>query len=355
MRPCQALWLDGDDLMVVDQTQLPFTYGTRRLSTSAEAIAAIRAMTVRGAGVIGNVGAFGVYFAVRETQGCWDTVQSLLPPLRAARPTAVNLAWAVDRMTQVLSSDPASGDPLIQRARQEAILIVEEDIERSRRIGEEGVALITAISRQKNGQPVEILTHCNAGAMAIVDSGSALAPIYTAHQQGIPVHVWVDETRPRNQGAGITTWELAQAGIPHTLIVDNAGGLLMHYGKVDLCIVGADRVTATGDVINKIGTYLKALAAAAHGVPFYVALPWSTLDFSCLDALREVEIETRSPDEVLWVTGQDDSGAITRVRIAPTETPALNYGFDITPHSLITGYITERGVFSSGAIAHLAP
>ncbi len=344
MKPCRALWVAGDDLVVVDQTRLPFAYETKRLSTAAEATAAIRAMTVRGAGVIGNVGAFGAYFAVREAEG--EARQKLVTDLRAARPTAVNLAWAVDRVLGAVTSAAAENTAPAQRAWQEAIAILAEDVQRSEQIGEAGVALIAAIAQQKKGQPVQVLTHCNAGAMAIVDSGSALAPIYRAHHRGIPVHVWVDETRPRNQGAAITAWELAEAGIPHTLIVDNAGGLLMQQGRVDLCIVGADRVTAMGDVINKIGTYLKALAAAAHGVPFYVALPLSTLDVGCHNALEDVELEIRAADEVLWVYGQDDRGQCTRVRIAPEATPALNYGFDITPHHLVTGYITELGIAS---------
>jgi methylthioribose-1-phosphate isomerase len=245
---------------------------------------------------------------------------------------------------KVLENTDNSGQDIINIAKQEAIKICDEDVENSAKIGKFGGDRIQEISNAKSGQPVNILTHCNAGWLAIVDSGSALAPIYEAQAMGIDIHVWVDETRPRNQGAFLTAWELQQANIKHTIIADNTGGLLMQYGMVDLCIVGADRVTRQGDVINKIGTYLKALAAADNKIPFYVALPSSTFDFDLIDGIKEVEIETRNADEVLYIQGVTSDQILTKIRIAPDGSQAINYGFDITPNRLVTGLITEKGI-----------
>ena len=341
----KAFWLQDGDLVVLDQTQLPFRSVTKKLKTSADATLAIRDMTVRGAGVIGNVAAFGVYLAARESKGDLTIIKSLSAEIRRARPTAVNLMWAVDRMIAVLEKAAKQNKDLVEVSLKEAIAIADEDVVGTGNIGKFGCELIAAIAKTKpKGEPVNILTHCNAGWLAIVDRGSALAPIYEASDRGINIHVWVDETRPRNQGANLTAWELGQSKIPHTLIADNTGGLLMQDGKVDLCIVGTDRVTRCGDVANKIGTYLKALAAHDNKVPFYVALPSSTFDMQIADGIKEIAIETRSADEVLYMQGLQDDGEIGKVRVAPLETNALNYGFDVTPARLVTGLITERGI-----------
>jgi len=340
----KPFWLDGESLVIIDQTKLPFSYETKKLVTPEDAIAAIQNMNVRGAGVIGNVGAFAVYLAAIATDGNLQKIKNISQQIRIARPTAVNLTWAVDRVMKVLENTDNSGQDIINIAKQEAIKICDEDVENSAKIGKFGGDRIQEISNAKSGQPVNILTHCNAGWLAIVDSGSALAPIYEAQAMGIDIHVWVDETRPRNQGAFLTAWELQQANIKHTIIADNTGGLLMQYGMVDLCIVGADRVTRQGDVINKIGTYLKALAAADNKIPFYVALPSSTFDFDLIDGIKEVEIETRNADEVLYIQGVTSDQILTKIRIAPDGSQAINYGFDITPNRLVTGLITEKGI-----------
>jgi methylthioribose-1-phosphate isomerase len=356
----QALWLEtgleSESLIVIDQTKLPFSYETKSLRKSIDVVNAIKDMTVRGAGVIGSVAAFGVYLAALESEGDLAKIEILAQQIRSARPTAVNLMWAVDRMVKILKLEN-SPQAVIKTARQEAIAISDEDAVGSQKIGEFGCDAIAQIAKQKGGKTVNILTHCNAGWLAIVDRGSALAPIYAARDRGIDVHVWVDETRPRNQGANLTAWELGQSRIPHTLIADNTGGLLMQYGKVDLCIVGTDRVTRSGDVANKIGTYLKALAAYDNQVPFYVALPSSTFDLQVSDGVKEIEIETRSADEVLYIQGLQANGEIGQVRVAPIDTPALNYGFDITPARLVTGLITERGICAANeaAIAAMFP
>lgn len=351
----KPFWLDGESLVIIDQTKLPFSYETMQLVTPDDAIAAIKNMNVRGAGVIGNIGAFGVYLAAagtasegiatdKNTGGNLDKIKAIAQKIRVARPTAVNLTWAVDRVIRVLENSYNSDQDLINTAKQEAIKICDEDVENSAKIGIFGCDRLEEISNAKSGKTVNILTHCNAGWLAIVDSGSALAPIYEAQARGIDIHVWVDETRPRNQGAFLTAWELQKAGIKHTIIADNTGGLLMQYGMVDVCIVGADRVTRRGDVINKIGTYLKALAARDNNVPFYVALPSSTFDFQLIDGIKEVEIETRNPDEVLYMQGINDQRTVTKIRIAPEASKAINYGFDITPNRLVTGLITENGI-----------
>jgi methylthioribose-1-phosphate isomerase len=347
----KAFWLEAGDLVVIDQTQLPFSLVTKTLKTSTDATLAIKDMTVRGAGVIGNVAAFGVYLAARESKGDLDKIKELSAVIRRARPTAVNLMWAVDRLLSVEKTATKKLD-LVEVALKEAIAIADEDVVGTRNIGKYGCEIIEAIAKTKpNGEPINILTHCNAGWLAIIDRGSALAPIYEAHERGINIHIWVDETRPRNQGANLTAWELGQSQIPHTLIADNTGGLLMQYGKVDLCIVGTDRTTRSGDVANKIGTYLKALAAFDNQIPFYVALPSSTFDMQILDGVKEIAIETRSADEVLYLQGLQDNGEIGKVRVAPLETTALNYGFDVTPARLVTGLITERGICDANETA----
>jgi methylthioribose-1-phosphate isomerase len=277
--------------------------------------------------------------------------------LIATRPTAINLAWAVDRQLRRLKDEEGSVDLGGRRIIKKAGEIADEDAEFCRQIGLHGLPLIRDISERKGGQPVNILTHCNAGWLAFVDYGSATAPVYAAFDEGLPVHVWVDETRPRNQGAGLTAWELSQHGVPHTLIVDNAGGHLMQQGLVDMVITGTDRTTHTGDVANKIGTYLKALAAKDNGCPFYVALPSSTFDWEIEDGVRGIPIEQRDADEVKYVTGARPDGEVDSVLIAPPESPAANFAFDVTPRQLITGLITERGVCeaSKDAVLNLYP
>ena len=339
----KALWLnDNDDLEVIDQRYLPFESKTRVLKTSADACEAIKNMTVRGAGVIGNVAAFGVYLAAREFDGNKAQIEKAALEIRASRPTAVNLMWAVDRMLQVVNQS----SHVIADCKAEAITIADEDVLRTQKIGEIGCDIIEGIIAKKELNQFNILTHCNAGWLAILDSGSALAPIYEAHKRGIDIHVWVDETRPRNQGANLTSWELLDAGIPHTIIPDNTGGHLMQQGMVDMLITGADRVALNGDAANKIGTYLKALAANDNDVPFYIALPISTFDFACEHGVRDIEIEQRSEDEVHFMQGFNEHGELQRIRITPTQSKAANYGFDVTPARLITGLITEAGVIA---------
>ncbi|HEX8279793.1 MAG TPA: S-methyl-5-thioribose-1-phosphate isomerase, partial [Chthoniobacterales bacterium] len=314
---------------------LPHEFVIEELTTVEQMATAIRDMHVRGAGLIGAAAGFGMYLAALERVDL-DRAAALL---RATRPTAVNLAWAVERQ---LASIRDADDP-VSRARETALQIAAEDAEHCRRIGEHGVALIREISERKGGNPVNVLTHCNAGWLAFVDHGSATAPIYAAHDDGLAVHVWVDETRPRNQGSKLTAWELGEHGVPHTLIADNTGGHLMQRGEVDLVIVGTDRTTYTGDVANKIGTYLKALAAKDNNVPFYVALPSSSFDWQIRDGVAEIPIEERGADEVKRADGLAD-GRHVEVSLAPEATPAANYSFDVTPRRLVTGLITERGV-----------
>lgn len=329
---------------VIDQRLLPHALRWEQLDSCESVRVAIKDMHVRGAPLIGATAAFGVYLAAKEAldtgegcEGLWRRCELLA----SARPTAVNLEWAVLRMKNCLAAEQPSR--WLSRAAQEARAIANEDVEQCRAIGQHGKALIEAISQQKHGKPVNILTHCNAGWLACVDYGTATSPIYQAHDAGIKVHVWVDETRPRNQGAKLTAWELLQHGVPHTVIPDNTGGHLMQHGLVDMCIVGSDRVTRRGDVANKIGTYLKALAAKDNNVPFYVAFPSTTLDWSIADGLVEVPIELRDQDEVTHIDGWDGE-EITTVQLTPTESQAANYGFDVTPSRLVTGLITERGI-----------
>lgn len=340
-QPWRTIWLEADcrSVGIIDQTKLPHQFATACLRTAEDAAHAIRAMLVRGAPLIGAAAGWGVFLGLL-TDSSDAGLDAACAKLLHARPTAVNLRWAIERMRQVLTLLPP-----VQRlaaARSEAAALCEEDVQVNEAIGQYGLRLIEECYR-RTGSAVNILTHCNAGWLATVDWGTALAPVYKAQQAGIPLHVWVDETRPRNQGAQLTAWELASAGIEHHLIADNSGGWLMRQGKVDLCIVGTDRTTANGDVCNKIGTYLKALAAANNNVPFYVALPSSTLDWTLNNGMA-IPIEERHEDEVLFVSGMAEDGQVRRVRIAPEQTRAANPAFDVTPARLVTGLITERGV-----------
>jgi methylthioribose-1-phosphate isomerase len=322
---------------LIDQRFLPHRFVIEDVRTVDEMANAIREMHVRGAGLIGAAAGYGMYFATFEKD-----LPAAAEELKATRPTAVNLAWAIER--QLKAIDAAEGEEEKQRvAFQTARQIADEDAEYCRRIGEHGVELIRRLSEKKGGAPVNVLTHCNAGWLAFVDHGSATAPIYAAHDGGIPVHVWVDETRPRNQGSKLTAWELGEHGVPHTVIADNAGGHLMQHGKVDAVIVGTDRTTYTGDVANKIGTYLKALAAKDNAVPFYVALPSSSFDWKIRDGLKEIPIEERGSAEVNCADGWHE-GKQVEVRVTPETSAAANFGFDVTPRQLVTGLITERGI-----------
>jgi methylthioribose-1-phosphate isomerase len=338
----RTIWphTDGASVEVIDQTRLPHEFVTLRLANLSDAVAAIRSMVVRGAPLIGVTAAYGLALAMRfdaSDDGLAQAYRALLK----ARPTAVNLRWALDEMRARIAPLSPSARP--EAAWTRAAEIADEDVAISRRIGVAGLPLIET-AYAKTGRPVNILTHCNAGWLATVDWGTATAPIYMAHDAGIPVHIWVDETRPRNQGAALTAYELGHHGVPHTIVADNAGGHLMQHGMVDLCIVGTDRTTATGDVANKIGTYLKALAAHDNGVPFYVALPSPTIDWSLSDGLAQIPIERRAGSELSHVTGMTDAGEIATVRVTPAESPVANYAFDVTPARLVTGLITERGV-----------
>ena len=343
--PYRSLWVTEDNsaVEIIDQTQLPHVFTTVKLHSMRDAERAIRDMQVRGAPLIGVTAAYGVALSMRH-HASDAALTATCDMLLKARPTAVNLRWAVERMRSILL--PLAAEQRAEAAWQAAGEMADEDVEINAAIGQHGLPLIQA-AYQRTGKPVNILTHCNAGWLATVDWGTALAPIYAAHEAGIPLHVWVDETRPRNQGASLTAWELGQHGIPHTLIVDNAGGHLMQHGMVDLAIVGCDRATARGDVCNKIGTYLKALAAFDNHVPFYVALPISTIDSTLQDGVAEIPIEQRAEQEVTHITGQADNGEICTVRIAPAGCRAANYGFDVTPARLVTGLITEKGIVSA--------
>lgn len=342
--PYRTIWRSksGKSVTILDQTMFPHAFETRELSSVTEAAEAIRTMRVRGAPLIGATAAYGMWLAMQADPGdaSLDGASSMLVD---TRPTAVNLAWAVDISRRSLIH--LAPELRAEKALQVAERICDEDVATNMAIGLHGLDLIkTALARKSFGEPVNILTHCNAGWLACVDWGTALAPIYMAHDEGIAVHVWVDETRPRNQGASLSAFELGAHGVPHTILPDNAGGHLMQHGEVDMCIVGTDRTTATGDVANKIGTYLKALAADANGVPFYVALPHTTIDWDLSDGVREIEIEQRSPREVTHMTGRTETGEIVTVEIAAPGSPAANYGFDVTPARYVTGLITERGV-----------
>ena len=326
---------------IIDQTLLPFQFKVARLDTIEQAMEAISRMLVRGAPLIGATAAYGLCLGLRQ-EVATPALEAMAAGLIACRPTAINLRWAVERMLRLLL--PLPEHERLAAAYREAGLICEEDVATNEALGSHGAALIREVYERNGGKVVNVLTHCNAGWLATVDWGTALAPIFKATEAGIPVHVWVDETRPRNQGASLTAWELVAAGIPHHLIVDNAGGHLMQHGRVDLCIVGTDRTTASGDVCNKIGTYLKALAAKDNGVPFYVALPGSTVDWTVNDGVAEIPIEERGQEEVLQLMGCDAGGQVQRVSIAPAATPAVNPAFDVTPARLVSGLITERGI-----------
>jgi methylthioribose-1-phosphate isomerase len=354
----RTIWLKPGDarvVQVIDQTRLPHAFEILDLTNVTEACLTIRNMTVRGAGLIGACAAFGMYLAALEAtdSNFASFMEQAGGRLKATRPTAANLAWAVDRMLRAIATT-TSAETARQVARTEAQAIADEDVDHCRRIGAHGLALIEGIAQSKPGRPVNILTHCNAGWLAFVDIGSATAPIYAAHDAGIPLHVWVDETRPRNQGASLTAWELGQHGVPHTLIADNAGGHLMQHGMVDLVMTGADRVTRNGDAANKIGTYLKALAAHDNRVPMVVALPSSTFDFEMRDGVANIPIEERGSEEVRWMSGRTEAGTLDSVRICPENTPARNWGFDVTPARLISKLICERGVCDANEAAILA-
>jgi methylthioribose-1-phosphate isomerase len=344
----RSIWVEEDkSVSIVDQTKLPHGFVVRRLQSWREAATAIRDMWVRGAPLIGVTAAYGVALAMREDESD-ESLHRALVGLRQTRPTAVNLEWAIKEMRSLLA--PLADSQRCDAAYAAALSIADEDVARNEAIGDHGLALLRGLMRKKElHEPLRILTHCNAGWLATVDWGTATAPIYKAHEAGLDLHVWVDETRPRNQGASLTAWELGHHGVAHTIVVDNAGGHLMQRGMVDLVIVGADRVSAAGDVCNKIGTYLKALAAKDNDVPFYVAAPSPTIDFALSDGVRDIPIETRSPEEITHMTGMTDKGEIETVRITPPESPALNYGFDVTPARFVTGLITERGLVAPQA------
>jgi methylthioribose-1-phosphate isomerase len=355
--PFRTIWLaeDGRAVEIIDQTRLPHEFVTLRLETMTDAATAIADMWVRGAPLIGATAAYGMALGMGEdaTDGglgaAYDT-------LMATRPTAVNLRWALDDLKALLG--PLDVGARADAAYARAAEICDEDVAICSAIGDHGAVLIQDIAAKKNGgDPVNILTHCNAGWLATVDWGTALAPIYKAFDAQLPVHVWVDETRPRNQGASLTAWELGQHGVPHTVIVDNVGGHLMQHGKVDLCITGTDRTAASGDVCNKIGTYLKALAASDNNVPFYVGLPSPTIDWTIDDGVRDIPIEERDASEVTHLRGRTADGVITEINLVPDTSPAANYAFDVTPARLVTGLITERGICeaSRGGLSRLFP
>jgi len=360
--PYRTIWPTADNsaVEIIDQTKLPHIFTTVRLETIRDAERAIKDMQVRGAPLIGVTGAYGVALSMRH-HASDAALKATCDLLLNARPTAVNLRWGIERMRAFLAPLPESERAAV--AWQEAARIADEDVEICASIGEHGCEIIRAMHEKKKAtvsdapekrvydDTVNILTHCNAGWLATVDWGTALAPIYKAFDAGIPLHVWVDETRPRNQGASLTAWELGQHGVPHTVIADNTGGHLMQHDMVDMVIVGTDRVTARGDVCNKIGTYLKALAAHDNGVPFYVALPTPTIDWTLQDGVKEIPIEERAAEEVTHITGMGDDGQVRRVRLTPEKSHAANFSFDVTPGRLVTGLITERGVLAANSDA----
>jgi len=354
-RHYRTIWVaeDGWSVAIIDQTRLPFSFETARLTTLDDAAHAIRMMKVRGAPLIGATAAYGVCLALREDASD-AALEAACETLMATRPTAVNLRWALDEMMAAVRNQPHNNRLAAAYAR--AASLCDEDVETCRQIGANGLPLIREAAEAKPGATVNVLTHCNAGWLACVDWGTALAPIYMAHDAGLPVHVWVDETRPRNQGAALTAFELGAHGVPHTIIADNAGGHLMQAGHVDMCITGTDRTTANGDVANKIGTYLKALAAWDNGVPFYVALPGSTIDWS-LEGGADIPIEERGADEVTGIYGRTEAGEVITVDIAAPGSPAANPAFDVTPARLVSGLITERGICPAtpGGLAGLFP
>ena len=342
-RAYRTIWVadDGWSVEVIDQTLLPFDFATKPLKSLEDAAVAITTMVVRGAPLIGATAAYGLCMALRQDPSD-QSLERAYNTLVATRPTAINLKWALDQMVEAVKPVPA--ERRMEAAYRRAAELCDQDVATNEAIGRNGLQIIKDIAARKSGKPVNILTHCNAGWLACVDWGTALAPIYMAHDAGIPVHVWVDETRPRNQGGSLTAYELGAHGVKHTIIVDNAGGHFMQHGQVDMCIVGTDRTTASGDVANKIGTYLKALAAYDNKVPFYVALPSSTIDWSITDGRRDIEIELRSAREVTHVLGRLKDGSTQSVEITSPGSPASNPAFDVTPARLVTGLVTERGV-----------
>ena len=345
----RTIWLadDGWAVEIIDQTRLPHAFVTVRLESVGNAARAIRDMWVRGAPLIGATAAYGVALAMRGDPSD-SGLTAAYDLLMATRPTAVNLRWALDDLRGLLAPLASSGRAAAAYGR--AAEICDNDVAICAAIGDHGLAVIEGLWRRKGETGrIDILTHCNAGWLATVDWGTALAPIYKAHDSDLPVHVWVDETRPRNQGASLTAWELGQHGVPHTVIVDNAGGHLMQHGRVDLCITGTDRTTATGDVCNKIGTYLKALAAHDNGVPFYVGLPSPTIDWTLGDGIAGIPIEERDAAEVTHLSGRASDGSVVPVALTPEDSPAANYAFDVTPARLVSGLITERGVCTASA------
>ena len=349
-RETRTIWVEADaaSVGIIDQTLLPHRFATLRLTTLDDAVRAIKTMQVRGAPLIGATAAYGVWLALRG-DGSDENLEQAYAVLLAARPTAINLKWALDQMVAAVRNRPRAerSAAALRRANE----IAEEDVAINQAIGRHGLKIIEEIAAHKNGERVNVLTHCNAGGLATVDWGTATAPIYMAHDKGLAVHVFADETRPRNQGASLTAWELGHHGVPYTVIPDNTGGHLMQHGLIDLVIVGTDRVTAQGDVCNKIGTYLKALAAADNKVAFYVALPSPTIDFTVTDGLSEIPIEQRGPEEVACMTGKTKDGRIETVQIIPDGSDVANYAFDVTPARLVTGLITERGVIEANRAA----
>ena len=346
-RPMRTLWpTDDGGVAIIDQTRLPHAVEVVQLRTLEQAASAISDMQVRGAPLIGATAAWGLALALQQDASD-KGLRRAVRTLGATRPTAVNLAWALARVenrVRLLRPERRAA-----AAREEAAALVDEDVAACRAIGEAGAEIICDLAKAWPGRPINILTHCNAGWLAAIDWGTALAPIYVAQERGIPMHVWVDETRPRNQGASLTAFELGHQGIPHTIIVDNAGGHLMQHGQVDMCLVGADRITRTGDAANKIGTYLKALAARDNAVAFYVAAPSSTIDWSINDGVKQIPIEQRSAREVTHISGALTGGQIAEIAITAPGSPAANYAFDVTPARLITGLITERGLCAASA------
>jgi methylthioribose-1-phosphate isomerase len=344
----RTIWVaaDSETVEIIDQTVLPHQFAIVRLKSLDDAAAAIRTMQVRGAPLIGAAAAYGICLAMRADASD-EALDRAYDVLLATRPTAVNLRWALDMMRAHLRNRPRA--ERVAAAYKRAAEICDEDVATNEAIGAHGAALLADIAGRKKNGPLNVLTHCNAGWLAAVDWGTALAPIYKAHEAGVPLHVWVDETRPRNQGMSLTAWELGQMRVPHTVIADNVGGHLMQHGMVDAVIVGSDRTTARGDVCNKIGTYLKALAAKDNGVPFYVGLPSSTIDWQIEDGVRDIPIEERSGAELSRIRGRAADGAIVEVNIAPDGSPMANYAFDVTPAHLVTALITERGVCAASA------
>ncbi|MBM5799415.1 MAG: S-methyl-5-thioribose-1-phosphate isomerase [Cyanobacteria bacterium K_DeepCast_35m_m2_023] len=346
-KPWRTIWLEagGRSVGVIDQTLLPHRFTTRSLASCEQAAEAIRTMVVRGAPLIGVTGAYGLMLALQADPSD-AALAAAFAQLNATRPTAINLRWALERVRAVVA--PLPPEQRAEAAKHEAAAIADEDVAMCEAIGDHGLVLFQQLAAgrpaERQDQPFNVLTHCNAGWLATVDWGTALAPIYKAHRAGLQIHVWVDETRPRNQGASLTAFELGREGVPHTVIVDNAGGHLMQHGQVDAVIVGTDRTTRTGDVCNKIGTYLKALAAHDNGVPFYVALPASTIDWSVADGVAEIPIEARSAVEVTHIQGRAGDGTISSVQLSPDGSAGFNPAFDVTPARLVTALITERGV-----------